>query len=482
MVFHARRWHRRIGMILGLVLWGLAPMITEAAARDLTLSQSIDLAVAHDPETQDAKRREDIGKLKRSKAVQDFLPKIDFYLVSGPQTDYFGRPVTDKSVFYEGVGLEQPLYKGGTLTNTVKLAESETRRQHWDYHAKRLAVAADTIKAYYQVLTAQAVIEQYASLLAQGEEDLREAQTRLEAGQATRAEVLDLQVKLLEVQQKLSKARADYQVQISGLKKLTGLGEEERLSLVRQHPLEDIRANLDSLLSEAQAKRPDLKSGREEVAYHHLKTEIEKGKRWPQLSFVGRYEWENPSFMAGRKDWLVMLKASVSFGNTTLSYSPERTELYPNIYAFPTDVLNPFTPLRTFAFSVHSVKYSVFDRSSNKVEMAEAQAGRDLAQGRWDQLQRQIYYDVKDAHTRKEDSQARIATAEKQITLGRELLAITRTKFTSGYATLADVFKTRATLAEAQVNLLTAQNDKAVALGKLYQALGRNLAFQRAGL
>lgn len=462
-----------------MLLWGLGSLPGPAVAgRSLTLTQCIDLALAHDPEAQDYKRRIEIGHLKRSKAVQDFLPRLDLYLTSGPQTDYFGRPVTDKSVFYEGVSIEQPLYKGGVLVNTVKLAESETRRQESEYLSRKLAVAADASKAYYQALTAQAVIQQYEVLLRQGEEDLREAKVRLEAGKATRAEVLDLSVKLLEVQQKLSKARANYQVQISALKKLTGLEEQEALSLHREYPLQDIRDGLQALLGEAPGRRPDLKSRREEVTYSQLKTDVERGKRLPQLSLVGRYEWENPVLMEGRKDWLVMLKASVSLGNSTLSYSEQRTELYPNIYAFPVDPTNPLTPLRNFAFSVRQAKYSIFDRSDNKVELEEAKATRELAQNRWLQLQRQVYYDVKDAHAQMEDGAARMETARKQITLAQELLQITRTKYGAGLATLADVYKTRAELAEAEVNLATAQNDRAVALAKLYQALGRDLIFR----
>ena len=447
------------------------------AGRDLTLTQCINLALAHDPETQNAKQRVEIGKLKRSKAVQDFLPRVDLYITTGPQTDYFGRPVTDKSVYYEGISMEQPLYKGGTLINGVKLAESETRKQEFQYLSRKLAVAAEAIKAYYQALTAQAVIQQYEALLRHGEEDLREAKARLAAGTATRMEVLDFSVKLLDVQQKLSKAKTSYQVQISALKKLIGLEEESGLFLLKEYPLQDIQADLSALLKEAQTGRPDLKSGREDVIYSQVKTNVERGKRLPQLSLVGRYEWENPTFMDGRKDWLVMLKASISFGNTTMSYSEQRTEQYPNLFAYPTDILNPFTPLRTFAFSVRQLKYSIFDRSSNKVELAEAQADRDLAQNRWLQLQRQVYYDVRDAQAQKADSAARMETAQQQITLAQELLSITRTKYGVGYATLTDVFKARAALAEAEVNLATARNDKGVALGKLYQALGRDLHF-----
>lgn len=465
---------------VGLPVWlGLSVLLygPAVAARDLTLVQCIDLAVKHDPETQNAQQKVEIAKLKRSKAVQDFYPKLDTYITQGPQTDYFGKPVTQNSVFYSGVGLEQPLYRGGTLIKGVKLAESETSRQEQEYLYRKLAVAAETIKAYYEALTAQAKIQQYEALLRHGEEDLREAEARLAAGRGTRLDVLDLSVKLLEVQQRLSKARADFTVKESAVNKLIGL-EDTRLSLAGQYPLVDIQGDQPTLLKEAQIQRPDVKASYEDVTFNQLKTDIEKGKRRPQLSFVARQEWESPTLFAGKKDWLVMLKASVALGNSTLSYSEQRNELYPNPYAFPSP---PGIPQQTYAFSVRQLKYSLFDRSSNKVELEEARAARDLSQNRWEQLRRQVHYDVKDAYSQKGDSSARMVTAKQQITMAQELVSITRTKYGVGLATLADVFKARASLAEAEVNLATAQNDRATALGKLYQAMGRELTFREKG-
>lgn len=470
----AAAWFGRVMVLLAVLAWGGGA----AASGDLTLEKCIELAVAHDPETQNARHKVEIGRLKRSKAVQDFLPRLDVYVTYGPQTDYFGRPVTDQNVYYTGVGLEQPLYKGGTLTNGVKLAEAETNRQELEYHFRKLAVASDAIKAYYDALSVQAAIQHSEVLLRQGEADLREAEARLAGGRGTRLEVLELSVKLLEVQQRLSKARTDYQVKLSGLKKIIGLDDDRSLSLINHHPLQDINGDLPALLQEAQSRRPDLKAGREDMTYNQLKTDIESGKRWPQLSLVARQEWENPSFFAGKKDWLVMLKASVSLGNTTLSYNEQRTELYPNPYAFPNP---PGVPQQTFAFPVRQLKYSIFDRSSNRVELEEARAARELAQDRWHQLRRQVYQDVKDAYAQKGDSSARMATAAKQIAMAQELVAITQAKFGAGLTTLADLFKARASLAEAQVNLVNARNDRAAALGKLYRAVGRDMALQGKG-
>jgi outer membrane protein len=445
-------------------------------AGTLTLENCIELAVAHDPATQNTRARIDIGKLKKKEARQKFFPKVDIQNVYGPQLDYFGQPITNKNVNYTSMGLEQPLYTGGTLKNSVKMAESETRKSESEYRVRELAVAAEAIKAYYQALTTQATIGQYEALLRAGQEDLKEAQGRLTAGKATRADVLELEVKLLETQQKLSKARADYQVALSGLKKVTGLEETEDVHLTEHYPLQDIKIDLQRLLNEAQSQRPLLTYFQEENTYQQYRVQVEKGKRLPQLSLVGRYGWQAPEVLGQSKDWLLVLKGSISFGNSTLGLAEQRTETYPNIYAFPSQAV---TGPRTFAFPVRSLRYTLFDGSSNKVQLAEAKADKTLAENRLKESQRQTYYDVKDAWAQKNDSEARLATAQKQITLAEELVKINQTKYGLGLTPLVEVFKARATLAEAKVSRYTAKNDRAIALGQLYQALGRSLAFQK---
>jgi outer membrane protein len=462
------------GVLLTFTLQLAKPAGVEAGA--LTLENCIQLAVEHDPGTQNTKARIDIGKLKRREARQKFFPKVDLQSVYGPQLDYFGQPITSKNVHYTSMGLEQPLYTGGTLKNTVKQAESETRRSESEYHARELSVAAEAIKAYYQALTTQAAISQYEALLRTGQEDLKEAQDRLSTGKATRADVLEVEVKLLETRQKLSKARADYQVALSGLKKVTGLEAAEDVHLTEHYPLQDIKSDLPRLLDEAQSQRPLLTYLQEENNYQQYRVQVEKGKRLPQVSLVGRYGWQAPEVMGLSKDWLVMLRGSISFGNSSLSLAEQRTETYPNIYAFPSQIV---TGPRTFAFPVRSLRYTLFDGSSNRVQLAEAKADKTLAENRLKESQRQTDYDVKDAWAQKADSEARLATAQKQVNLADELVKINQTKYGLGLTPLVEVFKSRTALAEAKVSVHTAKNDRAIALGQLYQALGRNLMFQK---
>ena len=199
------------------------------------------MAVENDPETKNAKRSIHIGQTKRSQARLRYLPKLEFGLINSPQVDYYGQPVINNMLWNSYVGMEQPLYAGGTIKNSVKLAESEIRRQESEYTIYRQRISSEATKAYFQTLSAQGTVEQYEALLQQGEEDLREAQTRLAAGTSSKMEVLEVSTRLLDVQQKLSKAKAEHQVALSGLKKVLGLEGEEDFRLIDEMPIPDIK-------------------------------------------------------------------------------------------------------------------------------------------------------------------------------------------------------------------------------------------------
>jgi outer membrane protein len=456
---------------LGLLISIFSPCVR--ADRLLTLSEAVTLAVANDPEVKNAKRSIHLGQTKRSQARQGYLPKLEIGLTNSPQLNYYGQPVINNLLWNSYIGVEQPLYAGGTIKNAVRLAESETRRQESEYTIYRQNVSAEATKSYYQTLSAQGTVDQYASLLRQGEEDVREAQTRLQAGTSSRMEVLETSSRLLDVQQKVSKARADHQVAVAELKKVLGLEGDDPLRLADAMPIPDIRTDFDTLLHEAHGNRPQLKYIAEDVTYNQIKTNIEKGKQRPQLSLVAYHQWQSPVVFESNRNFSILLKASYSWENSTLSFQESRNQIYPNAYAYPNYPGNP--PLATYYFPVRTLKYSLFDKSSNKVDLEKSRSDRDLAQDRWHQEQKTLATELKTTLAQKQDSLSRMDLSKKQIVMSEQLVDIHRTKYRTGLATAADVLKARAALVEARVNLLNAQKDFAVSLAQLYRILGRDL-------
>lgn len=466
-------------VVLTLIVVDLTwPLATGWAARLLTLQEAVRLAVEQDPDTRYAKRSIEIAATKRSQARQRYLPKLDVGLTNSPQVDYFGQPVINKMLWNSFVSLDQPLYAGGTIKNSVKLAEAEKRRQGFEYTIYRQKIETDATQVYFQTLSTQAAVDQYEALHKQAKEEVQEAETRWQAGLISRLDLLEAANKLLDIEQRLAKAKADHQITTANLRKLLGLEGAEYLRLVDEIPLRDITPEYDLLLLEAKEKRPELLYLSEDIKYNQIKTDIEKGRQKPQFSLVAAHEWQSPQLFESNKNFVIMLKATYSWENTTLSYQESRQQIYPNAYAYPRYPGSP--PLQTYYFSVRTLKYSLFDNSSNKVELAKAQSDRDLAQERWRQQQLGLNAELQGVLTQKQESASRIRAAKQQINLSEEMVAIQRNKYRTGLTTLAEVLKARTTLAEAYINLMQAKRDFAIALAQLHRLLGRELFPQEA--
>ena len=463
-----------LGLALLAWLLALGPLSrSAAAARLLTLQEAVRLALEHDPETKNAKRSIQIAETKRSQARRRYLPKLDVGLTNSPQVDYYGQPVINKMLWNSFVAMDQPLYAGGTIRNSVKLAESEIRRQGYEYAIYYQRTTTEATRAYFQTLGTQGTVDQYEALQKQSEEEVREAETRFKSGLLSRFDLLEAANRLLDTQQKLSRARADHQAATASLRKILGLEGDEYLRLVDEMPIADITPEFDLLVGEAMTKRPELLYVTEDVKYNQLRTDIERGKQKPQFSLVAAHEWQSPQVFESNKNFYIMLKASYSWENTTHSYQESRQQIYPNAYAFPRYPGSP--PLATYYFSVRTLKYSLFDNSSNKVELEKARSDRELAHDRWRQEQLGLSAELKAVLAQKQESAGRIDLAKKQIGMSEEMVAISRQKYRTGLATVADVLKARAALAEANINLINARKDFAIALVQLHRILGRNL-------
>jgi outer membrane protein len=443
------------------------------ASRMLTLNEAVNLAVKDDPETKNAKRSIHIGQTKRSQARLRYLPKLEFGLTNSPQVNYYGQPIINNMLWNSYIGMEQPLYAGDTIKNSVRQADSEIHRQELEFTILQQRIAIEATKAYFQTLSSQGMVEQYQALLQQGDEDLREVQTRKVAGTSSKMEALEIETRLLDIQQKLSKSKAEHQADLTGLKKILGLEGDEDIRLIDELPIPDIKGNFETLLGEAQVKRPELQYFAENLRYNQLKNDIEKGKQKPQLSLVAYRETQSPQVYQSNKNFAVMLKASFSWGNSTLSFQESRNQIYPNSYAYPQYSGAP--PLATYYFPVRTIKYSLFDNSSNRVYLEKAQSDRDLAQDRWTKEKQNLAGDLKSTIAQKRESLTRIDIAKKQIAMAEELVDINRTKYRTGLVTLSDVLKARFTLTEARINLLNAKKDFAVSTAELHRILGRNI-------
>jgi outer membrane protein TolC len=435
--------------------------------RMLGLKYCIDLAIDNDPDINDALNQGKIGRISTNEAFKDLiLPKLDFDTLYGPKLDFFGRPVEDDNRYLTRVTFEKPLYKGGELITNYRLGKSETKIAAYDFRQKIMEVTEDTIVRYYELLSSQENVRYHIELRGQAEQTVELLKKKFQIGAVTRIEVLEAESKLSEIQYRLVKAHGDLQNAIGSLNERLGLEPDARIGVIREFPLEPLNGNIDTLISEALDNRPDLLYQKENVRFRRLQVSLNKSKRLPTLSLLGTYAWEGDDFPGKDRDWAVLLNFSISLEDTTLSSSYAENKVFENrTNRFPFNV----------RFDETNINLSVFDGSSNKVDLERARASKTLEADRLEQLKITIIKEVREAANKIQEAEATIAATRKSVEFAEEKLKILEEKLKLGETTEIEVLESRVELVDVRVKNLQALFEHSTAIAGLYKALGRTI-------
>ncbi|MCK4827812.1 TolC family protein, partial [bacterium] len=355
----------------------------------LTLRQCIDLAIKNDPDVNNSLDQADIGRLQTKEAKKALiLPRIDLETNYGPTLDYYGRVVVDEDIYESRASIEKPLYKGGGLITSYRMGKSETARAEHDYSQKVMEVTVDTIDLYHRLLSVQEGLKYYRELYGQAEKTVDILTKKLHIGAVIRINVLEAEKKLNEIQYQLIRAQGHLKTAREALNEKIGRDPGTSTRVVKEFPFQPLEGDEDALILEALEGRPDLSYEKENLEFNELRVKLNRSRELPSLSLVGSYAWKGEDFPGEDKEWAVMLNLSFSLYNSTLTSSVSRNELLENPYNFiPEDK----------EFDMKRIKLSLFDGSSNAVNLERARAACRLVKNKLIQLKRSIVKEVRDA-------------------------------------------------------------------------------------
>ena len=162
---------------LTLVLFGTGlPAHAEDAM--LTLSQALEMALAHSPELTASSHGVSAAEGTAQQAGALPNPRLGIQASefggSGARNGYGGAETS--------VQLSQSVELGGKRGKRQRVAQAEARLTGWEYQAKRLDVLAQTKKSFVDVLLAQGRLALTESLLAVAEDVRKAASQRVSSG------------------------------------------------------------------------------------------------------------------------------------------------------------------------------------------------------------------------------------------------------------------------------------------------------------
>ncbi|HSA95993.1 MAG TPA: TolC family protein [Acidobacteriota bacterium] len=400
----------------------LAPVVPaelQAPGRAWTLDEIVDIGLANNPQSRAAWNAARVASAAATAALGAYLPEIDANVTAAKQKAVFagGQFIVDQTTLTPAATLRLLLFDFGGREASVRAARRALEAANWTHNSVLQTVLLRIESAYYQYLTAKALLEAQEVTRKGAEANHEAAQVRHQAGVATVADVLQAKTGLSAIDLEIVATRGLIQTLHGALASAMGLPAATPFEVSEKLPdaidFACVDEQIELCIQDALAKRPDLAAARAQAR------EAEEGVRKARSTFF-----------------------------PTLSLSGDIGRIYykgrPNsnpFYAISVSLGLPFL----FGFQEYAVLAA----------KAQAEAARDEATGLGREVELQVwtsYYGLK--------------TAEQEIATARDLLASAQAsydvalgRYKEGVGSILDLLSAQSLLENGRVENVRARSD-----------------------
>jgi outer membrane protein TolC len=318
--------------------------------------------------------------------------------------------------------LSQPIWDGGRTSAASHAASAGVNLAAAAAAQARADVALAVAQAFGQALVADAGAAAAESAVAAAEADRARAAARRDAGMATDADVLALDVHLAQMRARRITATGDADVARATLNRL-------------MHAPADAPIHLAALPATPAVPRPEVAATmrwdvQQAAARVDMARAQARGARAPMLPSIGfqaGYEWNGGAWSSRAGSWIAGVRGSLSL-------------------------------------SLAGGQLAAYRAAQAAVERAEAQLASTEAAAR---------VEVRAAGSRLAAAQGRVQVAAAAVAQARESARITRDRYASGLAAVTDLLRASNALLDAEALDVETRVGVMVAAATLDRALGR---------
>jgi len=330
--------------------------------------------------------------------------------------------------FHGALGIEQLIFDGGRTKAGVDAARLGHEAASAAVEEASAAVAFNVTRTYGQLLRAESGQRTLKSAIEAAQEDVARAERRRDAGMVTEADVLSLAVHLADLRQRAIQADGDAAILRAQINRLTGAPVTRAFSVQEPAPAGiDAPMNMETLIAEAEAARPELKRTAAAVGMAEAGTRQARAAWMPQVAAQAGYQLDGTRLTTRASSWIVggEVRWSLSAGGAEAA----------------------------------GARAAAGALARARSEDADARAA--------------VQVDVLTALRHLESAQARQAVAAAAVDQARESQRIIRDRYAAGLAAVNDVLRAAAATLDADAQRTATMVDRLEAGAALVRALGR---------
>lgn len=429
----------KIGLIYLAVLFN----ISFAEKFELTLADSVRIALEKNPNILAMKKRIESAKSQEQEALSSFLPKLDLSAMKTVEEKLFtieipsfipGQPPTvarfDFTKDYQyTIRMTQTIFTGGKLISSYNQAKLNLNLNEEIDNQTRQDLIFEVKKAYYGVLLSKEILKVSEDALSLAEKHLERTKKLVEAGIASRLDLLRAEVQVANLRPQVIRARNVAELTEEGLKTLLGLQPDDEIVLKEGFGYKPLEIDEEKLLSLALEKRPEINQIKIQRRMAREMLKLAWASYIPNVAVVGDFNWRADRF---------------SFAKGALE----------NYYTLNLVLTLP-----------------LFDGFSREAKLSQSKAELERIEYILKGAEQGISLDVKNAILSLKEAEESYESQKTNVTQAEEAVRVAELNYEEGLATYLDVLSAHMALTEAKMNLAQALYNYHVALVKIEKAV-----------
>jgi len=335
-------------------------------------------------------------------------------------------PIGTRDNYAFSIEATQPLFAGGTLYNSYRIAKNNYLAADLDRQSFVRDLKKEVIDAYYGVIEARQVYDVALSGVSSIKAHLDVANAFYKQGMIPKNDLLEAQVRYAQSEQNLIMAENAIKLSESKLNLLLGRSLSEPVVIDTEIPMAEMVESLDASTETALTARQEVKT---------LMLQIENANKAVTISRAG---------------YLPSIAANCIY---------ERTGAHPDVED------------DSWSIGV-GMSWNLFKGGSDYYEVSKAKSLSSKLGYLLTNLQNMISLEVKNAYLSTREAKARTTVAEKAIDQAKENLRIQKDRYNLQVATTTEVLDAQSMLDQSMKNYIFARASYAKGLASLHAAMG----------
>lgn len=429
-------------MVAGALLAGAGPAAGQEITRPepvdtVTIQEAVARALDASPQIVQAETGVGTSEFATRQAYASFLPDLSLStgasLSSSERFDpTTGLQVSGQSDSYNaGLSASMDLFSGGRNLAAVRSARATVLAAEATLVTRRFAVALEAKRAFFAVLRAEELIALNQERIAQAGEQLAAAERRLQAGRATRSDVLRARLQVSNARQGLLNAETQRRTAMYALGRAVGTEGPVTAAPPESLEPEPLALSPEAMRALVLSEAPSVVSTEAALGVAEAGLSQARAQYFPSIGLSGGYNWSNREF--GLDD-----------GST--SWSTRLNLSYPI-----------FNGLQ---------REAGVDRAHGQVTVAEAQAA---------EARRTVLAELERLVAELELAALELEILQESVAVAEEDYRVQRERYQLGASTILELVSSQIALLQAENDLINARYDYQIARAALESLLGREL-------